>query len=162
MKKGTITTISTIIGAGVGVIIGGIGFGALKQQQINSKTEKVDKFKGYYNLLNQWLMIKQSGKTLETYFIDKGFKSIAIYGMGEMGTRLYDELKNTEIEIKYAIDKNALSSMSEIEVVETEDNFEKVDAIIVTATFAFIEIEEELKKKVDYPIVSLEDVVFES
>lgn len=164
MKKGIITAISSIIGIMAGVVIGGIGIGYLKQQKINSKDEKIDKFKGYYNLLNQWLMIKQNGKSLESYFIDKGFKSVAIYGMGEMGVRLYDELKGTNVSVKYAIDKNASEIYTEIEALGMDgdlDEINDVDIVVISATFAFNEIEEKLKKKVNVPIISLEEVVYE-
>ena len=63
--------------------------------------------------------------------------------------------------MKYAVDKNAASTYSELELIEPEDDFAPVDVIVVTATFAFSEIEEELSERVDFPIISLEDVVYE-
>ena len=112
-------------------------------------------------MLNQWLVLKQEGKSLEQYFIENGYKTVAIYGMGEMGNRLYDELKDSSIEVKYAVDQNAASTYSELEVFEKEDAFEDVDVMVVTAIFAFDEIEEEIGDKIKFPIISLEDVVYE-
>ena len=61
------------------------------------------------------------------------------------------------------VDNNAASTYSELDVIDPDDaKYEKVDAIIVTATFAFDDIEEKLAEKVDFPIISLEDVVYES
>lgn len=157
MKKGGIAVLSTLIGAAAGAA----AVGKVQGKTINQKAEKVDKFKGYYNMLNQWLVLKQEGKSLEKYFTDNGFKTIAIYGMGEMGNRLYDELKGTSVTVKYAVDKNAASTYSELDVIDPDDDYEEVDAIIVSAIFAFDEIEEMLSDKVDFPIVSLEDVVYE-
>lgn len=158
MKKGGIAILSTLIGAAAGAA----AVGKVQGKTINQKAEKVDKFKGYYNMLNQWLVLKQEGKSLEKYFTDNGFKTIAIYGMGEMGNRLYDELKGTSVTVKYAVDKNAASTYSELDVIDPNDDYEEVDAIIVSAIFAFDEIEEMLSDKVDFPIVSLEDVVYEA
>lgn len=157
MGKGTIAVFSTLIGAAAGAL----GVNYLKEKEVEKKKVKVDKFKGYYNMLNQWLILKQEGKCLCEYFKANNYKVIAIYGMGEMGSRLYDELKNSDITVKYAVDKNAASTYSELEVIEPENEFEEVDAIVVTATFAFDEIETELRDKVDFPIISLEDVVYE-
>lgn len=157
MKKGVVAVLSMAAGAVAGVVT----TGKLAGKQIEEKVEKVDKFKNYYNMLNQWLMLRQQGKTLEKYFLDNGYKEIAIYGMGEMGNRLYDELKATSVTVKYAIDKNAEGTYSELDIRDVEDDFEDVDAIVVSAVFAFDEIEEELSKKVAYPIISLEDVVYE-
>lgn len=157
MKKGFVATLGVVVGA----VIGGGVTSKVCHENINEKNLKVDKFKGYYNMLNQWLVLKQKGQSLEKYFVDHNYKVIAIYGMGEMGNRLYDELKNTSIEIKYAVDKEAANTYSELEVLDKDVDFENVDAMVVTATFAFSEIEEELQKKVEFPIVSLEDVVYE-
>ncbi len=151
MKKGTVAVLSGIIGA----VVGAAGCSYLGGKQVEEKAEKVDKFKGYYNMLNQWLILKQEGESLVKYFNANEYKSIAIYGMGEMGNRLYDELSGTDVEIKYAVDQNAANTYSELNVIEN------VDVMIVTATFAFDEIEEEISDKVDFPIISLEDVVYE-
>ncbi|QHQ60687.1 hypothetical protein Ana3638_07795 [Anaerocolumna sedimenticola] len=157
MKKGIVGLLSLILGTAFGAS----GVNYLKNKTILEKEKKVDKFKSYYNMLNQWLILKQENKSFEKYFIDNEFKTIAIYGMGEMGNRLYDELKNSNVEVKYAIDKNAESTYSELNVVNLDDDLEEVDVIVVSAIFAFDEIEEQLKDTFDCPIVSLDDVVFE-
>lgn len=156
MKKGLLAGMSMLLGAGVGAVV----VGKVTNTSIVEKNGKVDKFKGYYNLLNQWLMIKQEGKSLDEYFEKNGYKTVAIYGMGEMGNRLYEELKNTNIEVKYAVDKNATSLYSELEVKELEDLLPEVDVVVVTATFAFNEISEKISDKFACPIISLEDVVY--
>lgn len=157
MKKGVIALLSAVFGAGAGAV----GAVYYKGIQVKEKSEKVDKFKSYYNMLNQWLILKQEGKSLDQYFVKNDYKRIAIYGMGEMGNRLYDELKNTEITVAYAIDKNISAAYSPIDVFDIDDNLENVDVVIITATFAFNEIEMLLNDKVKCPIISLEDVVYE-
>ena len=157
MKKGTIGILGTLVGAVAAASI----TKSKTNKTVTQKNEKVDKFKGYYNMLNQWLCLKQEGNNLKEYFDNNGYKTVAIYGMGEMGNRLYDELKDTDIEVKFAIDKNAASTYSELTVFELEDELPTADVMVVTATFAFDEIEDELSDKVDMPIVSLDDVVYE-
>jgi len=157
MKKVGIGLIAALTGA----VAGAVGVSYFKNKKIVEKEGKVDKFKDYYNLLNQWLMNKNEGKKIEKYFLDNGYKTIAIYGMGELGNRLYEELKDSEIDVKYAIDKNAESTYSELTVIDLDEDMEPVDVILVTAFFAFEEIQETLEEKVDYPIVSIEDVIYE-
>lgn len=157
MKKVVLAGLSTILGA----VIGGVVMGTINEKVLKKKEEKVDKFKSYYNMLNQWLILKNEGKTLAQFFENKGYHSIAVYGMGEMGNRLYEELKNSGIEIKYSIDKEAGSTYAEIDVKGLEDEWEKVDTIVVTAVFAFDDIEKEIMERVDYPVISLEDIVYE-
>ena len=157
MKKGTAAVLSAV----VGVIVGAAGIGWYGNKQEEEKGKKVEKFRGYYNILNQWMILKQEGKCLSKYFETNNYKTIAIYGMGEMGGRLYEELKNTQVEVKYVVDKNAAYTFPELNLVDIEDDFEEVDVMVVTATFAFEEIETEISDKVTFPIVSLEDVVYE-
>lgn len=156
MKKG-MAILTAIIGMGVGASASGYVVG----KEVKKKNFKADKFKTYYNMLNQWLALKQENKNLAQYFKDNKYNSIAIYGMGEMGTRLLEELKSSDIEVTCAIDQNASNTFSEIKVLNSDDEIPEVDAIIVTAVFAFEEIEKELSKQTDCPIISLEDVVYE-
>lgn len=156
MKKGIIAAIATLTGAGAGITASGI----LLSKTVAEKESKVSKFKSYYNMLNQWLILKQEGKDLIQYFTDNNYKKIAIYGMGEMGNRLYDELKDSDIKIAYAIDKN-IAAYSELEILDVDDDFPEVDVIVVSAIFAFEEVDDELSEKISCPIVSLEDVVYE-
>ena len=156
MKKGIIAILGTI----TGTIVGAASTNYLQSKEIKLQFEKVEKFKNYYNLLNQWLLLKNENKGLSDYFIKNNYKKIAIYGMGELGSRLVEELKDSDIVIKYAIDKNAGGAYSEIEVRSMDDVLDNVDAVIVTAVFAFDEIEIELSKIVDCPIISLEDVIY--
>lgn len=146
---------------GLGAIAGSLGIMSVKNKKLEEKDKKIKKFKDYYNMLNQWLALKQEGMTLEQYFVENHYKSIAIYGMGEMGSRLYEELKDSSIEIKYAIDKNPGFTYSDLDVMEMEDELEPVDAVIVTAIFAFDDIDEPLSEKMNCPVISLEDVVYD-
>lgn len=155
MKK-KISVLSIIIST----IAGALASGTYFMSKVKKKDEKISKFKNYYNMLNQWLSIKQKDQSLEVYFKDNGYKTIAIYGLGEMGYRLYDELKNSSIQILYAIDQKAEDIYSEIDIVGKEDDFKSVDVIVVSATFAYEEIKKELEQKTDITIISLEDVIF--
>lgn len=157
MKKGIIG----LVGLATGVIGGAVAGERFASGRIETVSQKVDKFKGYYNILNQWLALKQQGISLEKFFIENKYNKIAIYGMGELGNRLYDELKDSSIEVKYAIDKNAMAVYSNIDVVDMDEVTDDVDIIVVTAIFAMGKIEEELQSKVSCPIVSLEDIVYE-
>ena len=81
--------------------------------------------------------------------------------MSYAGERLLEELKDSKIDVKYGIDKNADGIYSDIELVTMEDKLETVDAIVVTPIFFFDQIEEELSKKISCPIISLEDILYE-
>lgn len=157
MRKEVIASVSMLLGVSVGAT-------AMKtyhnKKQLKG-SETLQKMGQFYDLLVRWLSIKQQGNSLSTYFLKNGYKTIALYGMKELGERLCDELKGSEIEIKYIIDKNAQAIYSDIDVVTPEAPLDKVDAIVVTAVYYFEEIEEQLEGKVNCPIISLEDVIYE-
>ena len=110
-------------------------------------------------MLNNWMTLKQSGKKLEEYFIKEKIGKIAIYGMGELGNRLYEELKGTDIEVLYAIDNTPGYTYSDINVFSIEEPLEQVDAIVVTPIFDFINISQKIEEVLSVRVISLEDVI---
>lgn len=124
--------------------------------------KKVDKFRSYYELYNQWIKKITAGYKLENYFLEHNYKTIAIYGMGEIANRLIETLKNTAVDISYGIDRNTIQAFAEITILglDEKDKFNGIDAVIVTPIFAFDKIKAVLQNKVECPIVSIEDVIY--
>lgn len=157
MKKGVLTVLSVFAGTVAGVVGAGkiVGKKAAKAQQY------ADKHLTLYLLMNQWVKVKQENKDIAAYLAQRGYKKIAIYGMNYVGETLYDELKGTEVEVVYAIDKNANGIYADIDVVLPDSNLQEVDAVIVTPIFFFEEIEELLITKMEADIISMEDILYE-
>lgn len=157
MKKPVISILSTLAGAALGAgAVGKVSLDKTKKVQLMS-----DKHLALFLMMNQWVKVKQEGKSLAVYFETNGYKKIAIYGMSYAGETLVDELKNTGITVAYGIDKRADSLYTDLDIVTMEDDLGDVDAIVVTAITFFDEIEEQLLEKIDCPILSLEDILYE-
>lgn len=150
----------TLFSLGGLALVGGLVYKGTSNL-LNEKEKKINKFKKYYNTTNQWLYNKNKGINLSEYFINKGYNNIAIYGMGELGCRLYEELKETPVKVSYAIDKEANSRYSEVKVIELNQKFDDVDAIVVTPIFDYESIKETLVGKTDNTIISLEDIFYD-
>lgn len=161
MKKGFGGVLSTLAGMAVGAVAGGVAAGSTSSKKIKKMTDSAAKVHVLYMAFDQWLHVRQEGKTLVEYFEKQGYKTVAIYGMKELGERLYDELQGSDITVKYIIDQNADSIYADVDVITPDETLEPVDVIVVTAIYFFDEIEEMLSEKVDYPIVSLEDILYE-
>jgi glycosyltransferase involved in cell wall biosynthesis len=137
----------------------------LKLKKCIEKQEDMrHRYYSYYRLINQWLKNKNNGKSVFEYFKNNGIGSIAIYGIGEMGLRLYEELKGTSIKISYFIEKNFDQEFAteNVKVVALDDITykDKVDAIVITPIYDFNNIKEILlNKKLDFTIISLEEIV---
>lgn len=120
--------------------------------------EKFSKY--YYPLLNCWIDIIVSGRSIEKYFLNHNISTIAIYGIGELGFHLYNVLENSNIKVLYAIDKGISSRNVKIEIKSLSENLPEVDALVVTPVFAYKKIEQELHNKIKCKIISLEDIIY--
>lgn len=107
------------------------------------------------------MRVSQKGLILDRWFTKKNYKNIAIYGLGEIGRLFFSELqKYPNISVRFGIDKNARNiHIDELNVVEPSLAIEDIDAVIVTATFAFDLIRSELENKTNSPIVSLDEII---
>lgn len=157
MKKLTLSLLS---------VLGGAATSAVAVRKVTGKAAEVqrnmsEKHLALFLMMNQWVAVKQEGKNLADYFEKQGYKSIAVYGMSYAGERLLEELKGSDIQVQYGIDKNADNIYMDVNIVTMEDELKPVDAIVVTPIFFFDDIEEELSQKIDCPIISLEDVLYE-
>lgn len=113
-----------------------------------------------YKFMNQWLLLKQRGVDISTFFIRQGIRSIAVYGAHFMGQRLYDELKESQVNVRYVIDRNSDKEEWEIPVVYLHDDLEPVDAVVITPIFDFREIKANLSEKMDCRMISIEEMLF--
>lgn len=124
----------------------------------------LNKYFGMYSLTIEWLERKQKGENIGNQLLIQGWKNIAIYGMGDLGKCLLKELGDSEVRVSYLIDKNADNLLPDhkdvqIRICKPESDLETVDAIVVTAVFYYDDICKELSKKIDCPVISLEDLI---
>ncbi len=157
MKKGVVGVLSLLVGAAGGAI----GVSKVTGTKINEQLQMSNKHLSLFLMMNQWVKVKQEGKNLASYFEYNGYKKIAIYGMSYAGETLLSELKGTNVQVAYGIDKKADGLYSDVDIVSIDDTLEPVDAVVVTAITFFDEIESKLSDKVNCPIISLEDVLYE-
>lgn len=127
-----------------------------KQALVND----LNKFRMYYKLLDRWLLLKEQGKGIERFFLENGYRKVAIYGMAALGKHLYEELKDSTVEVVYAIDRRQGLQCGKLEVRSPDAEICGCDIIIVTAAYDFENIVKEMEGKTDIPIVSLQDVIF--
>lgn len=157
MKKGMVVVLSTIGGAAAGFVAAGKVLG----KQVTHNKKESDKHLSLFLMMNHWVKIKQAGKNLVSYFEQEGYQEIAIYGMHYAGETLAEELQGSNVKVKYGIDKNADRAYMDFDIVNPNGSLDKVDAIVVTPITFFNEIEQMLSEKVDCPIISLEDIVYQ-
>ena len=120
-----------------------------------------NKFENYFYILDKWMTLKETGKGVESYFLHKGYKRIAVYGLGKMGKHLIAELENSIVEVVYGIDQKAEYIYAGIPMLGLDDELQTVDVIVVTVTFDYENVKKKLCDKIKCPIVSLKEVIYD-
>lgn len=145
----------------IGIMIGTIETRKIKKIEIQKLQQMSDKHLSLFLMMNRWLKVKQEGKELASYFEQRGYHEIAVYGMSYVGETFVNELENSNIKVKYGIDRKYDAMHFKFNIFSPNDMLENVDAIVVTPIVFFTEIEVQLSQKINCPIISLEDILFE-
>lgn len=103
------------------------------------------RYKKKLDLMCQWMKLKIRGISLMEFFRDRGIRSIAIYGMGEIGQLMYDELAvEDEALIRYAIDQSCVRYVESLPTHCLNRGLPKVDAIVITPVLITNQLEEQI------------------
>lgn len=128
---------------------------------VERRDMQIQKLNGYYCLLEHWLNMKNKGQMIEKYFEKNKYKQIAVYGMGKVGCLLCSELnKGSSVKVLYGIDRKMGDEQYTTDKKKIADNVVSVDAVVVAIVGNISNIRDELKKKYDCPVVSIEDIVY--
>lgn len=135
--------------------------GKIKRQNmdINALGQKAEKVNHNYLLATEWIRMIQSEKRIEDYLWNKGYHSVIIYGLSDIGVRLYEELKNARIQLVCLIDQNAFGKIGKTDIINPGDDIPDSDVIIVATSFFLLDIETVLLDKVSCPIIALDDLI---
>ena len=119
-----------------------------------------------YLTVQQYLSIKCQKKSIETFFVERGYRNIAIYGMGELGKCVLNDLKDTSVHISYVIDqayKNYPGGVDGVPVIGKKMvcQQEEIDIVVVTVLYEFNKIVDDLLDEIELEkIVNLSDIVY--
>lgn len=127
----------------------------------NKKTAD-NKNKKYSQLFDNWLILTERGDTIDTFFKERNIKEIAIYGYGNIGRHLVTQLSDSDISIKYVIDKRKGGILTDnIPCYQISDKMPSVDAIVITPFCEYSQIENGLRGITPAKLISIEDIVYE-
>lgn len=133
-----------------------------KDAMIERLESRVEKFRQYYELMHYWLLGKEQGRSLVDYFLLHGYRRVAIYGYGNNGKHLVEELRNSEVRIIYAIDQKADLIQSELPVHAPNAALPDCDVVVVTVIHEYGKILADLEPKIHCPIISLSEIILDS
>ncbi len=109
-------------------------------------------------LLVKWLHLTYSGKTIYNYLSKHNYNKIGVYGLNDIGVLLCDELND---KLLYAMDVKANYMNIDIEapLYDPNDDLPESDLIIIAVVNYYKSVKEQLKNRVNCPIVSLMDII---
>ncbi len=131
------------------------------EREIYQAYSLAEKNKYIYRVALKWLEREKAGKGIDQYLKKRQIHNVAVYGLGYLGKTLVECLKANGDTNIYGIDNGTVSFNLDIPIYTGDDELPEADVVIVTALSSYREIEKELIKKTNAPVVSLADIVFE-
>lgn len=126
------------------------------KEEIKRLNSRCDKYKFFYKSFERMLNLRLDGKTVSKYILDRNYKSVAIYGLGMIGKILVKILMEESVNIVYGIDQNKYKDrFFKFPVYTLQDELKNVEIIIITVESGFLQIKDELEKRVQADIVSV-------
>ena len=112
-------------------------------------------------IMDKWMTLRENKIKFSAYLFQVGIRTIAIYGCGSLGDHLYAELKE-ETTIICFLDRNADKLKREVDVYSLQDDFPKVDCIVITIIDQVEKVKKEIEKVFCGKIVIFADWIEES
>lgn len=129
------------------------------ESELVNKENRAKRNAQSFRLACKWIDAIQRNKHIKDYFTKQGIETVAIYGMGELGKCLLQELEQADIKVKYIIDKKQNCQIRNYPLYSPEDYLPEVSVIVVTPSYDYLEISEKLKKHVVAEIVSIDEIL---
>ena len=129
--------------------------------EVSLYKNQAEKMQSYYEVLIRWITVKQANRSIVDYFFRKGFMRVGIYGARGIGMCIYDELKDSSLEIVGIIDKCAdnMTIDDDVDLFAPDDNIPNMDVLVVAPVYCFNEIKTDMEKRVSCQIISIREVV---
>lgn len=88
--------------------------------------------KTFSEIQQLWNDLQENEIYIKEYFIERGLHNIAIYGMGNLGCHLYDEIIGADtLHLQYMIDRNDAVIGDYIKITSPEERLENIDILVV-------------------------------
>ncbi len=132
-----------------------------KRKKVRGYEKHCENIDAYYDVCRRWLELRQTGRNLSEYFEKHGYRNIAIYGMGNIGNRVFDEFVDSNVNVVYCVDKNPSLVCTPFltEVYGIDEPLPEVDVIVV-AVFTYSKyIYVDLNRISNSPIIRLDEII---
>lgn len=147
-----------------------LGTGALVKrlwkQKYSEEKQRGNRSEKMLQLYYHWLLLKQKNIGLDTFFVNKGIKEIAVLDLAPQGRRLIDELTESAVSVRYAIERDNPAAIHErLEVLRLHDDpLPAVDAVVICSLRDYQVLTKELREELnsECPVFALETVILKT
>ncbi len=123
------------------------------------RLRELDRLKAAAGIYDLWL--EAGAGSVAQVLKRRACHKIAIYGMGKIGLRLYQELRET-FEVVCFIDRNAAYIRTDIPVYTMEEAALQADLVIIALTDKENQICSEVTSRLQLPAINIKDILLES
>lgn len=139
-----------------------------KEMEEERAKKRSDKSERLSELFEHWAYLRTLGISFADFFLGRGVRRLVIYGLGYIGGRLFQELKDTDVDVVCGIDRLANRMyMEKLPIVALDDDkamkyIHQADAIIITVVHGFSQIRETIEANYKERIIySFEEIIHE-
>lgn len=122
------------------------------------------KFLKMVHIYDLWMYLKNRNAKISDFLIYNNIHKIVIYGMGYIGSRLLDELSGSNIQVLFGLDQEGDAIQTRVPVYRIGEDVVKneindADIVIVTSVNAKEEVENDVKKISNVPVILFEEII---
>lgn len=156
-----------VIMLGIVIFLTGVFLGKISDRKemllrLAESNKVAERYHTWVRMYDIWMINKKENKEIGAYLLQKGYRKIAIYGMSFLGIRLYYELKDSNVNVKYGLDRNETVKIVGLDIKNPDMVVgEDIDAVIVTALLTYDEIESYLKKREFKNIIAFDELLYD-
>ncbi len=115
-----------------------------------------------YRIIKRWLILYQKNIRLADYFQKKHIRTAAVYGMGDIGELVLQDLRDSSVKVLYGIDRRADQLQGGVPILRLEEIKEQVDMVIIAAKVDYDDIKKSILQYMECDVMTLEDVLAEA
>lgn len=120
-----------------------------------------DFFIQLYELMEKPELFVSLKENLSRYFVMNGYRNIAVYGVGKMGSLILRNIDTARLESICIIDENKSASFGGMEKISVEELVDRkeIDMVLVTPLLDYPQIEAQIGSMREIPVVSAKELM---
>ncbi len=120
-----------------------------------------DFFIQMYELMERPELFVSLKENMTRYFQVNGYKNIAVYGVGKLGTLILKNLNTAQLESICTIDENKAAHFGNIETINIQElaDRKEIDMVLVTPLLDYPKIEAQICSMCEVPVVSAKELM---